>query len=599
MYYFNSRNTFFKQPFGAVKETTTVTFTVTSDNESVVPVLCIAKEGGREMRILMNMHTAEDGTKTFTADYTFDKLGLYFYCFKFDSGKYGIYNAGKGDGYMTDRGPWFMQTVYAKNFSTPDKFKGGIMYQIFPDRFYESKEKEELTWPDRVYRRDKDGQPFFKWGEGETELINTDYYGGDLKGITQKLDYLKGLGVTCIYLNPIFEAHANHRYNTADYMKVDPDLGTMEDFTTMCSECHKRGISVILDGVFSHTGSDSVYFNKEGRYGNGGAYHDPESPYRAWFDFDKRYDHGYRSWWGFPTLPDVDELNKDYLNYICGKGGVINYWLKSGADGFRLDVADELPDEFIEKVRRSLKQCGKNKLLIGEVWEDAVTKISYNKRRSYLLGKGLDSTMNYPFRVAVLDFIKNGDGHRFCESIFSIYENYPKEALDNAWNFISTHDTPRGITYLMGKNPDSSDRYWQSQQFVEGDDYKTASKMLVCAYALMFGLPGVPCIYYGDEIGMQGYRDPFNRGYYKWWDQDEYILKNIKWLANFRKSHHEYREGGLFFVHVSHNAVAYVRYEHEDEVLTAVNRGNGPETFTYKGKQSTIPALNYINAVIE
>ena len=207
--------------------------------------------------------------------------------------------------------------------------------------------------------------------------------------------------------------------------------------------------------------------------------------------------------------------------------------------------------------------------------------------------------MNYPFRVAVLDFIKNGDGHRFCESIFSIYENYPKEALDNAWNFISTHDTPRGITYLMGKNPDSSDRYWQSQQFVEGDDYKTASKMLVCAYALMFGLPGVPCIYYGDEIGMQGYRDPFNRGYYKWWDQDEYILKNIKWLANFRKSHHEYREGGLHFIHVSHNAVAYVRYEHEDEVLTAVNRGNGPETFTYKGKQYTIPALNYINAVIE
>ena len=174
-----------------------------------------------------------------------------------------------------------------------------------------------------------------------------------------------------------------------------------------------------------------------------------------------------------------------------------------------------------------------------------------------------------------------------------------KEALDNAWNFISTHDTPRGNTYLMGENPESSDRLWQSMQKVEGDDYKTASKMLVCAYALMFGLPGVPCIYYGDEIGMQGYRDPFNRGYFNWQQQDEYILKNINWLANFRKSHHEYREGGLFFIHVSHNAVAYVRYENEDEVLTAVNRGNGPETFSYKGKEYTIPALNYINAVIE
>jgi len=599
MYYFNSRNDFFKQPFGAVKEKQTVYFTVTSDSESTAPFLCVKKDGGYERRIHMDRIKKQDGSYQFKARYTFDEVGLYFYCFRFYNGRLGLFNAGKGYSNMTDSGRWFMQTVYSKDFSTPDKFKGGVLYQIFPDRFYESRPKEKRAFPDRVYRTDKDGLPFYRYGEDEKQQINTDYFGGDLQGIIRKLDHLKGLGVTCIYLNPIFEAHANHRYNTANYMKIDPDLGTMEDFRRLCDACHKRGISVILDGVFSHTGSDSIYFNREGRYGDGGAYNDPKSPYRTWYDFSDYYDHGYRSWWGFPTLPDVDELNKDYLNYICGDNGVISYWLKNGADGFRLDVADELPDEFIEAVRKAVKKCGKNKLLIGEVWEDAVTKISYDKRRTYLLGKGLDSTMNYPFRTATLDFIKNGNGEKFCESIFSIYENYPKEALDNAWNNLSTHDTPRAITYLKGVNPEGSDRLWQATQQVEGDDYKEASKMVVCAYALLFGLPGIPCVYYGDEIGMQGYRDPFNRGYYKWWDQDEYILKNIRWLSKFRKSHHEYKEGGIFFVYTSWNTVAFVRYEHGNEVMTAVNRGNAQESFEYKGKLYTVSAMNYINAVIE
>lgn len=599
MYHFNSRNDFFKKPFGAVKQNETVFFTVTSDIESTPPFLCIKKDGGYEHRIHMDRTVTADGQYQFTAKYKFDDVGLYFYCFRFYNGRLGLFNAGKGYSYMTDGGPWFMQTVYSKDFSTPDKFKGGVLYQIFPDRFYESRPKEHRAFPDRVYRTDKDGLPFYRHGMGEKQRINTDYFGGDLQGIIRKLDHLKGLGVTCIYLNPIFEAHANHRYNTADYMKIDPDLGTMEDFTQLCDACHKRGISVILDGVFSHTGSDSIYFNMEGRYGKGGAYNDPKSPYRPWYDFNKKYSNGYRCWWDFPTLPDVNELNKDYLNYICGDNGVINFWLKSGADGFRLDVADELPDEFIEAVRKAVKKCGKNKLLIGEVWEDAVTKISYDKRRTYLLGKGLDSTMNYPFRTATLDFIKNGNGEKFCESIFSIYENYPKEALDNAWNSLSTHDTPRAITYLKGVNPEGSDRIWQATQKVDGDDYKEASKMVVCAYALLFGLPGIPCIYYGDEIGMQGYRDPFNRCYYKWWDQDEYILKNIRWLSKFRKSHSEYKEGGIYFIHTSWNTVAFVRYEHGKEVLTAVNRGNSSESFVYRDKEYVVAAMNYINAVIE
>ena len=618
MYYFNSRNEYHKKPFGAVKEDVTVHFTVISDSENTVPFLCIKKDGGYQTRISMDLSYTDEGYLKFTTQYTFDSQGLYLYCFKFNNGKYGLYHSGRGDAVMSDHGQWFLQTVYSKDFSTPDRFKGGVMYQIFPDRFFESKKKEKLSFSDRNYRKVKRGHPYFNDRDDGKYPINTDYFGGDLNGITEKLDYIKSLGVHCIYLNPIFEAHSNHRYNTADYMKIDPDLGTLEDFRNqirvdfhidpdlgtledfrnLCKEAHRRDIKIVLDGVFSHTGSDSIYFNREKRYGDGGAFNDKKSPYAPWYFFGDEYKNGYRCWWDFPTLPDVNESNENYIEFICGEKGVIQYWLNNGADGFRLDVADELPDSFIEQVRKAVKKCGNDKLLIGEVWEDAVTKISFGQRRKYLLGKGLDSTMNYPFRVAVLDFIKYGDGSKFCEEIFKIYENYPKEALDNAWNSLSTHDTPRLITYLQGENPEGSDRFWQSTQSVSGEKLKLAKKQLVCAYALTFGLPGVPCVYYGDEIGMQGYRDPFNRGYFTWWDQDNFILNNIRKLSNFRNTHDEYKEGRLHFIYASFNTVAFVRYIDGKEVLTAVNRGTEAENINYKNRQYVIQPLNYMNSEI-
>ena len=183
-------------------------------------------------------------------------------------------------------------------------------------------------------------------------------------------------------------------------------LGTNEDFEALCTAAKKYGIGIVLDGVFSHTGSDSRYFNREGRYGEGGAYRDPNSPYRCWYDFSPQYKGGYRSWWGFETLPEVNEETPSYVEFITGPGGVIDTWLRRGAAGFRLDVADELPDEFIEKVRAAVKRVSPEKFLLGEVWEDATTKFGFNKRRTYLLGKGLDSVMNYPFKNAVLDFVK-------------------------------------------------------------------------------------------------------------------------------------------------------------------------------------------------
>ena len=591
MYYFDSRNEIFKKPFGAVKEDTEITFTVHANGETNPPSLCIRKDGEDAVIIPMS-ECYTDNNKCYTTRCTLSRSGLYFYRFVFGDST-GLYNDGHGKGSLQNGGDWFIQTVYSKDFSTPDFYKNGLVYQIFPDRFYESRKIESLSYPDRHYRKDKDGLPFYRWGPRESRPITKDYYGGDLNGIAEKLPYLKSLGVTVIYLNPIFESHSNHRYDTADYMKIDPDLGTEEDFAALCEKAHEHGIRIILDGVFSHTGDDSIYFNKEKRYGDGGAYNDPNSPYREWFDFDSRYKNGYRSWWDFPTMPEVDENNPSYTEFICGENGVIAKWLNLGADGFRLDVADELPDEFIEKIRQRVKACGKDKLLIGEVWEDAVTKFSMGCRRTYLLGKGLDSVMNYPFRNAVIRFIREGDGLRFCEDIFRIYEEYPKEAMDCAWNNLSTHDVPRAITRLTSDNPDGGDREWQAVQKLSKSEFLSGKQKLLCAYALCFALPGVPSLYYGDEIGMEGYKDPFNRAYFKWWDMHMSIAGEIRTMSLFRQYHNQFTGGGLYFAHASHNAVAIVRYNGGGEVMVCVNRGDEAVNFEYKGRKYTVAPMSY------
>ena len=330
-----------------------------------------------------------------------------------------------------------------------------------------------MPFADRIYQADKHAEPFWQPNEVGGHL-NEDYFGGDLKGIQQKLPYLHEMGVDFIYLNPIFEAHSNHRYNTADYLNVDPLLGTNEDFEALCTAAKKYGIGIVLDGVFSHTGSDSRYFNREGRYGEGGAYRDPNSPYRCWYDFGPQYKGGYRSWWGFETLPEVNEETPSYVEFITGPGGVIDTWLRRGAAGFRLDVADELPDEFIEKVRAAVKRVSPEKFLLGEVWEDATTKFGFNKRRTYLLGKGLDSVMNYPFKNAVLDFVKGKPAEQAMTEILTICEHYPAPAMDTALNFLSTHDTERALTVIADEPANGRGRAWQSGRCVTGDATRKA-----------------------------------------------------------------------------------------------------------------------------
>ena len=392
--FYNSLDLTCKSPFGAVKAGQPVTFnlTVPEDLGYVDPHLVLTKDREDPVHYRMEFTGQTPKVNHFALTVTPTTSGLYFYHFDLYTDFRRIYRTPGGEGVLswTDGQDWQL-TVYEPDFKTPDWLKNGTMYQIFPDRFCEGKPNKAMPFADRIYRADKTGEPYFWPTEQSEGYLNMDYYGGDFAGIQQKLPYLRDLGVTCIYLNPIFEAHANHRYNTADYLKADPLLGTNEEFSALCAAAAKEGIRIILDGVFSHTGSDSRYFNREGRYGPGGAYRDRSSPYRSWYDFDSGYPCGYRSWWGFETLPEVQEESPSYVEFICGKGGVIDTWLNLGASGFRLDVADELPDDFIEKIRAAVKSHGEDKLLLGEVWEDATTKEAFGRRRTYLRGHGLDA----------------------------------------------------------------------------------------------------------------------------------------------------------------------------------------------------------------
>ena len=571
---FNSLDSAYKTPRGAVRagEPLRLALTIPEHYGFVEPRLVFTKDGGDPVEYRMDFKGCVEGVNHFRLSLTLDEAGLYFYYFDLYSDFRKLYRGELGEAVLSwTAGACWQLTVYEADFATPKALRGGVMYQIFPDRFFEGRPHPVMPFADRVYRANKQGEPYF-WPNEQGGQLNLDYFGGDFEGIRKKLGYLQELGVTWIYLNPIFEAHANHRYNTADYLNADPLLGTNEEFSRLCREARKRGIRIILDGVFSHTGSDSLYFNREGRYGQGGAYHDPNSPYRSWYDFDKKYPCGYRSWWGFDTLPEVREDDPAYRQFICGKGGVIDTWLSRGASGFRLDVADELPDDFIESIRKAVKAHGPDCYLLGEVWEDATTKEAYGVRRTYLLGKGLDGVMNYPFRNAILSFLRGGSALSSAEQLTAICEHYPAPALHALMNHVGTHDTERILTALEDEPAEGRDRYWQSGRRLPRPKYDHGIRLVRLAYAMLFTLPGVPCIYYGDEVGMQGYRDPFNRAYYDWDSTENRIKPLLRQLAKLRKECDAFWEGDFRVTRADGGLLQYRRTGPTETAEIAINR---------------------------
>ena len=577
---FDSRDILYKAPFGAVKENEAVTLRLLlhKDAKCSGAFLKIKEDSGREQFMLLT------AGETYMEEYCWYSVtlnlseGLYWYSFCFDSpwGRQFVTRFKSGEGYVSTNGGEWQLTVFNEKYSTPDKFKGGIIYQIFPDRFYSSGVEKMNVPDDRYIHKSQDEVPEYRQLGGICSLGN-DYFGGDLKGIAEKLPYLESLGVSIIYLNPIFEAHSNHRYNTADYLKIDPMLGTEQDLKDLCKAAKKHGISIILDGVFSHTGDDSIYFNRYKRYGEVGAFESKESKYYGWYNFHQ-WPNRYSAWWGVPSLPETNEENQGFTEFITGRNGVLRKWLKCGVSGWRLDVADELPDSFLDKIRSAVKSQKKDAIIIGEVWEDATNKISYGHRRRYLQGKQLDSVMNYPFANAIIKFLTGGNGDDLIDTVMSICENYPRPSLRLLMNHIGTHDTERILTALGGEPTGVRGRSWQAEQKMTECQLETAKKRLYIAALLQYTLPGIPSLYYGDEAGMEGYGDPFCRGFYPWGKEDAYLVEYYKKLGQFRRNTEAFSDGDFIPLYNGFDAIAFERKGQKTAVMVAVNRGDEQRT---------------------
>ena len=504
--------------------------------------------------------------------------GLILYFFRLPGGL----SFGSGGPVCGEAQPWSV-SVYDAAFATPAWAEGAVMYQIFPDRFARgggafAKGVRYHRALGRTVEVHRDWDAPVKWAAnpGEAFYNPNDFYGGTLRGVMEQLPALKALGVDVLYLNPIFESDSNHRYNTADYRKIDPMLGTEASFKTLCSKAKALGMRVILDGVFSHTGDDSIYFNKYARYPEPGAYQGERSPYYPWYDF-RSFPDDYRCWWDFSTLPEVKETNRNWQNFVVsGEDSVMKHWLRCGAGGWRLDVADELPDEVIDLMRASVKSADPDALLLGEVWEDATTKISYGIRRRYALGDGLDSVMNYPFRVAMLDFaLGRSNAYALRDFLIGQRLNYPAPMYRCLMNLLGSHDTAR-LRSVLGSGTDGSAMPREQQAGFalspEQDAHGRALQKL-CA-AVQFSLPGMPCVYYGDEEGLQGFRDPFCRGTYR--QQDDELRAYYAALAAARKASPALSHGDAAFAACGDDVLLILRYGAEGggaAKLLAFNRG--------------------------
>ena len=567
--YFNSRDKHYKDPFGAVPCGAEVRFALADDTYYGCELLVLREFAGTEDTCALP--PAEGG---FAGTYTAPAGGeLCWYCFRLTDvdgrcvwyGKNGVQDA-------PEKAARWQLTVYEPS-PAPDWFGRGVTYQIFPDRFRRVSMPDVSHMPGhRWLHRGWNEQPVFLPDE-HGQITNRDFFGGSLQGITEKLDYLAGLGVTTLYLNPIFEAASNHRYDTGDYRAIDPLLGTEADFRALCTAAHQRGMRVILDGVFNHTGSNSRYFNAEGYYPEPGAAQSQNSEYYNWYSFHP-WPSDYDAWWGVKTLPAVNEAQPAYRDFIFGdQDSVVRHWLRCGADGWRLDVADELPGDFIEGIRSAIDAEKPGAYLLGEVWEDATTKEAFGQRRTYLRGHGLDAVMNYPFRNATLDYLHGADVAAVADQLMQICENYPAPALDCAMNFLSTHDTERAITAIAGEPCNGRDRYWQSKRCIPSGQMDSAIRRLLLGYAMIFTLPGVPCIYYGDEIAMQGYRDPFNRAFFDWNSTEQRLRGPMKTLAALRRSCDAFDGGSMELVEASADVLHYRRVGKTQTAEIILNRG--------------------------
>ncbi|MBR6772768.1 MAG: glycoside hydrolase family 13 protein [Clostridia bacterium] len=495
----------FRSPQGAIPAGFEVCLFVEATEEPLLRTWC---DGIEKLTPPVQKTSGKDGLTRYEFRYTPEKCGIVWYRFVFKNaclvpGEDPLTGAvGGKDTYES-----FQLTVYSPDFSVPKWTSGRVMYQIFPDRF--ARDTSVPLPPNRIYHPTWDDEITFEPLPEKTEYTGYDFYGGNFKGIESKLPYLSSLGVSLIYLNPVYRAASNHRYDVGDYTAPDPVLGTEKDFSDLCRKADESNIKIICDGVFSHTGDESIYFDRNGREDIPGAYQDRNSPYFSWYRF-KNWPEDYACWWDVKTLPEVEEEDPVFSEFINGEKGVTRLWLKRGASGWRLDVADELPDSFLENFRKAAK-AEKDAFVIGEVWEDATNKVSYGALRKYLLGAQLDSVMNYPFRRWTIDLLLGRlSPKKFAVNVRNLLSNYPSPCHNALMNFLSTHDTPR-ITSILGGMSETAKRTELKDFRLSSEERRLALRRHSLAAALMFTLPGIPCIFYGDELGLEGGPDPLNR----------------------------------------------------------------------------------------
>lgn len=463
------------------------------------------------------------------------------------------------------------------NFETPDWAKGKTMYHIFVDRFRRGSDEAIPEMPRRSVYKSFDEDMIV--GPDKNGIWNADFYGGDLKGIEKSLNYLYSLGVSIIYLSPIVWSQSNHRYDAADYLNVDPYAGCNDDLRSLCDAAHRRGMKVVLDSVFNHTGNDSKYFNEYGTFDNIGAFQSEDSIYSKFYK--KHLDNGqvyYDYWWGMKNLPVCDGNSLEWREFITGEGGVIDKWFELGIDGLRLDVADELTDEFIELIRKAVKRNKEDGFILGEVWKNPM-----RMGRGYIeSGKGMDSVMNYSLVDALIRYFKYNDIDKLARIIREIKEEYPDDTINTLMNFTSTHDISRIINILSAYdfqeygewawNPIDDDRNWQKNYQLTPEQYKHGRDMYEAYCFILNFMPGILSIFYGDEIGMQGMGNLPNRRPFTWYYMDKKLLRFFKELGKIRRNEEFLETAGLNILDINDSYFMFERILNDEKMLITVNK---------------------------
>lgn len=558
--YHDSRDALYRSPFGAVTAGTPVTLRMQAAAGDLISASVRLWDDAQRQARLVPMQVvgrSADGKHEYWSATltTLGHPGLFYYHFILRDGSRSTYyyaasgHGGPGAPSDSALGNDYQITVYDPAFRTPEWLQNAVIYQIFPDRFSNGDKTNDPqpTEPD-VY-----GSPIVlhqDWNALPSQPPRgADFFGGDLKGVLDKLDYLMSLHVDVIYFNPIFRAPSNHKYDTTDYMSVDPHFGDQKLFEKLVKEAGKRGMRVVLDGVFNHTGSDSVYFDKYSRYPTLGAFESQDSPYFGWYDFSQ-WPNRYNAWWGFDSLPKLIHMrngafNESLENYIYeGKDSVAGHWLKDGASGWRLDVPNEVANPVWPLFRQAVKKTRPDAAIIGEIWDNA---------SQYLLGNEFDSVMNYRFRDAVWNFFGNGsmDARGLDEALTSIREDYPAPAFVAMMNLVDSHDTAR-IRNVLGESVDK--------------------QKLVALFQLTYA--GAPSIYYGDEAGVSGGPDPDSRRTYPWGQEDQNLVMYYQSLTQLRHHNSALREGSVqtLLADAEQGLYGFGRKTEEQAAVVLVNR---------------------------